>query len=82
MAKLPKMKSESDVTIDALSLALKAATSGRLGLKRLSPLRDAQEGLNLFRSLAQDNGIDPETFINSVANPPSDCEQSAQQFNS
>jgi len=47
-------------------------------------LRDAQDGLNLFRSLAKDNGIDPETFINSLGGEPSfsDCEQSAQQFNS
>jgi hypothetical protein len=38
----------------------------------------------LFRSLAKDNGIDPETFINSLGGEPSfsDCEQSAQQFNS
>jgi hypothetical protein len=62
--------------------ALKA-TSGRLGLKTRR-LRDAQEGLNLFRSLAKDNGIDPETFINSLGGEPSfsDCERSAQQFNS
>jgi len=39
--------------------------------------------LNLFRALAKDNGIDPETFINSLGWPSfSDCEQSAQQFNS
>ena len=44
----------------------------------------AKEGLNLFRSLAKDNGIDPEIFINSLGGEPSfsDCEQSAQQFNS
>jgi hypothetical protein len=38
-------------------------------------------GLNLFRSLAKDNGIDPETFINSGGEPSfSDCEQSAKEF--
>jgi hypothetical protein len=45
-------------------------------------LRDAQEGLNLFRSLAQDNGIDPETFISLGGPSFSDCEQSAKEFNS
>jgi len=34
-------------------------------------LRDAQDGLKLFRSLAQDNGIDPETLINSLGGEPS-----------
>jgi hypothetical protein len=34
--------------------------------------------------LAQDNGIDPETFINSLGGQPSfsDCEQTAMKFNS
>jgi hypothetical protein len=66
--------------------ALKAATSGRLGLKDAIQrrLRDAQEGLNLFRTLAKDNGIDPELFINSLGGEPSfsDCEQTTKQFTS
>ncbi len=46
-------------------------------------LRDAQEGLNLFRSLAKDNGIDPETLYQLGGEPSfSDCEQSAKEFNS
>jgi hypothetical protein len=47
-------------------------------------LRMAQDGLNLFRSLAQQNGIDPESFINSLGGQPSfsDCEQAATKFNS
>jgi hypothetical protein len=56
--------------------ALKAATSGRLGLKTLSSAGCATpRRLNLFRSLAKDNGLDPETFINSLGGQPSfsDC---------
>jgi hypothetical protein len=47
-------------------------------------LRMAQDGLNLFRSLAQQNGIDPESFINSLGGQPSfsDCEKAATKFNS
>jgi hypothetical protein len=47
-------------------------------------LRMAQDGLNLFRSLAQQNGIDPESFINSLGGQPSfsDCEQAATKSNS
>jgi len=47
-------------------------------------LRDAQDGLNYFRSLARDNGIEPEPFISTLGGEPSfaDCEQIADQFNS
>jgi hypothetical protein len=49
-----------------------------------SQLRAAQDGLNTFRSLARDNGVEPEALINSLGGEPSfsDCEQTATQFHS
>jgi hypothetical protein len=49
-----------------------------------SDLRAAQQGLNTFRELARDNGIDAEAFLRHIGGEPSfeDCESTAQKFNS
>ena len=47
-----------------------------------SDLRAGQQGLNTFRELAPDNGIDAEAFIQHLGGEPSfeDCESTVQKF--